>query len=596
MISIGQTTRCAVLFIGILAVAYGLVQTFRAKPSGDKPKIAHGFFIWPNTMSAALAALAAEIIILSSPFRMAVSLMVGWGLLFSLFFISRVAGRKLATDGSSGGMGQAKVGYNLLSASGFLSCAMALTGIGIILLAGTKAAFDVEMLLTLAIGFWLATTFWSLPSSLYRGLLEQEADAEPIQVAPLCVQFRSGSGEIAFLAVASLTVAAAIACFRFPAKTAFGFLYPFAVFAACLVFGVLASPLFMPVPAYSGRSRRQTVLRQLAVGAFIIAAGVTAYLLAVYALGDVRAFYCFSVGLTAAMLLMLTAKYRPPFANIGSHFGPEIAVVEVLIVLTSAALAFRWMTGYGVALCSIGLLSSLAILFPIGALWAASGSDEESGEADLPFMAHAASRFAEIVMAAGAFLIIVALIRLFSENAELGSAGIDITDPYPLIGMIIGGSFPVVMRALSQSGKVGPKAFSFDILVLSDLGKWAALRTLGIWLLAGITPLLVAFFWHVEAAGAFLVGLAAAELFLMLTLWLGEVRNTADESIRLTTRSTHVLAVGSGLITVLLVPLMARYTEELPKVVRYEGLAVAFVLFLVWVVITVRRRLRTEGD
>ena len=597
MINIEQITRWSILAAGILAAVCGLVMTARAKPSGEKPKIAHGFFIWPNTLSAILAVLIiiTTAFVINSPISIVISLAVGWALLFSLFFASRAAGRKLAADGG-GSEDQSKVGYDLLSASGFLSSATALLGVGIILIIHPHTAMTTGPLLTLALGFWIAATLWSLPSSLYRGLLEQEADDEPIQIAPLCVQFRSASGEIAFLTVAGLTVAAAIAGFRFPKENIFGSLYPIAVFAASLIFGILISPLLSPTSAHSGISRDRIILRWFAVIAFIVGTGMVAYSLSVYMLNDIRAFYCFGIGLSTAMLLMLTARYRPPFANIGSHFGIEIAVAEVLMVLASAMLAFRWMAGYGIALCGVGLLSTLAVLFPIGALWAARSAGEDSGEVDLPFMAHAASRFAEIVMASGAFLIVVALLRLFSERAALGRTGIDITDPYPLIGMIIGGSFPIIIRALSQSGNGNHQAFSFDRSVLSKLGKQAAQRTLGIWLIAVITPLLIAFFWRTEAAGAFLVGLAVSELFLILALWLGEVRNTADEGIRLTTRSTHILAVGSGLVTVLLVPLVAQFTESLSKTIRFGGLAVVFILLLIWVVINIRRRLRTEGD
>jgi hypothetical protein len=210
-------------------------------------------------------------------------------------------------------------------------------------------------------------------------------------------------------------------------------------------------------------------------------------------------------------------------------------------------------------------------------------------------MTLASSRFAEIIMTSGAFLIVVALLRLFSERTGLVKTGIDITDPYPLAGMIIGGSFPIVMRAISQSGKTSLKAFSFDRRVLRMLGRWAALRTLGIGLLAVITPLLVAFFWRMEAAGAFLVGLAAAELFLILTLWLGEVRNTTDEGVRLMTRSIHVLAVGSGLVTVLLVPPLVALTEAVTRTTKLEGLAVVSAALLVWMLITAYRRLKAEG-
>ena len=596
--TISQITRWAILAVGVLTAVYGLVLTVLARPSGGKPRVAHGFYIWPNTLSAVIAvvAVAATVISKLPPSNLLIGiaggLAIGWGSLFLLFFASRAAGRKLAADG--GGEEQSRLGYRLLSASGLLLCADALIAVSIVVAVGLELRImRVEPLLALALGFWLAATFWSLPSALHRWLLARETDAGPVQIAPLCVQFRSTPGETAFLAASALVCAAALAVYRFAEKNAYGSLYPLAAFAASLIFAALVGPILSPRSNHRA-SRRRVALQVLGIAIFLAGTGLAAYFLAVRALGDIRAFYSFGVGLAAAMLLMLTARYRPPFVPVGSPFGVEIAVAEALMAPASAVLAFRWMAGYGIALCTIGMLSSLAILFPIGALWAAQRASEDSEEVDLPFMAHAASRFVEIVMAGGAFLLLWALLRLFSERAELGRAGIDITDPYPLIGLVVGGSFPILLRALSQSGRVSWSAATFDKSALAWLGRWAAFRTLGIWLLAGIAPLLVGFFWRIEAAGAFLVGLAAAELFLILTLWLGEVRNTADEGIRVATRATHVLSVGSGLVTVLLVPPLVEFTGSLTRAAKVKGLVGVLAVLFVWVLVVVWRRLRAE--
>jgi len=594
----GEITRWCILAIGILAAAYGLLLTIRARPSGEKLKVARGFYVWPNTLSAVIAALTAAAIVVSKrpPSHLLIGtaggLAIGWVLLFLLFFASRATGRKLAVEG--GGEGQSRLGYYLLSASGLLLAATALLGISVVVLAWQTAR--VEPILALALGFWLAATFWSLPSALYRWLLARETDAGPVQIAPLCVQFRSTPGETAFLAASALACAAALAIYRFAGENPYGLLYPLGAFAASLVFAALASPIMAPVRNNHRASKRRAASQGLGIGIFLVGTGLAAYFLAVRALGDVRAFYCFGIGLAAAMLLMLTARYRPPFVPIGSPFGVEIAVAEALMVLASAVLAFRWMAGYGVTLCTIGMLSSLAVLFPIGALWAAQRAGGELEEVDLPFVAHAASRFVEIVMAGGAFLLLWALLRLFLERAGLRRTGIDISDPYPLIGLVVGGSFPILLRALSQSGRVGVSAATFDKSVLTWLGRWAAFRSLGIWLLACVTPLLVGFFWRIEAAGAFLVGLAAAEFFLILTLWLGEVRNTADEGVRVATRATHILSVGSGLIAVLLVPPMIGLTSGLTRAVKVKGLVGVLAVLLAWMLVVIRRRLQVERE
>lgn len=590
-----QLVRWGILASGVLAAAIGVVITIRTRPAGAKPRVAHGFYVWPNTMSLALVAIALGVVIGSKAIdlltaRTLAGLVVGWMILFALFLASRTAGRKLASDVAS--VDQSRMGYALLSGSGLLVCAAALLGIGIVALVGPGwRAMHGGPPLVVALGFWVMAVFWSLPSAIYRWLLARETDAGPSQLAVLCAQFRSTPGETAFLAASALACAIGIAGFRFEKAEIAGRLYPMAVFAMSLFVGMTVIPMLAPGRSGGGGSRARGMMRWLGMEIYLGVTLISAYLLAAFFLEDLRAFYCYGIGFLTAMLLMLTARYRPPFVGIGSPLGVEIAVAEALMVPASAVLAFRFMGGYGIALCTVGLLSSLAVLFPIGALWAARRT-QDSDEADLPFMAHAASRFAELITAAGAFLLIVALIRLFTERVALGPQGIDITAPYPLTGLVIGGCFPVLLRTLSLSGRNGMHAATFEASELERLGRWAAFRTMGMWVLGGVAPLLVAFFWRAEAAGAFLVGLAASELFLILTLWLGEVRNTADEGSRVATRAAHVLAVGSALVTVLLVPPLMRLTQEVSKGVRIQSLVAVFALVAAWVVISAWRRLR----
>lgn len=593
MNTIEQIIRWIVLGIGVLTAVYGLVVILSEKPTNGRARIARGLFVWPNIVSGVLMGVIVIAILrlVNEPKLLtgiAIALPVGWALMFALFFASRTAGRKLASEGS---LHQTSAGYRVLSASGLLSSAVALLGAVIALLLshsfGADRMLPVAILLTSGLGFWLAATFWSLPAALYRSLLMQDEDVSPADLGSLCVQFRSAPGEMGFMAATALVGAAAIALYRFPAEDVSGQIYPLAVYSAALLFGLLASPLLKP---HDARAGIRLLLWSLGIIVFIVGSGAAAWYLAASLLYDARAFYCYGTGLATAMLLMLTARYRPPFTHIGAPLGLEVAVGQVLMVLASSVLAFRWMAGYGVALCATGLLSSFAVLFSVGALWAALRTGEDT-DTDMFFMAHAASRFAEIVMAGGAFVLTVLLIRLFAERAALGRAGIDITEPYPLIGLVIGGSFPIVLRAMSQSGKVTVPVASFDRSVLLKLGRWTAYRGIQLWLLAALTPPVVAFFWRTEAAGAFLVGLAAAQLFLILTLWLGEVRNSTDEGTRLTTRSTHILAVGSGLVTALVVPPLIDLTGGFSREARIWSLVALFAILFLFVLVIVWRRL-----
>lgn len=582
--------------IGILAITYGLACTILARPSGRKPKVARGFYVWPNSLSVILAGLTTISLLaflhgrFCSVAGIAGSFLIGWGLGFALFFASRAVGRKLSTEDS---LNQARLGYCLLSASGYTLCGSAILG-GALLVLDNSAwqTVGIRQVIALSLGFWLAATFWSVPSALYRWLLAQEMNAGPGEISPLSVQFRSTPGETAFLVCASLACAVALAEFRFQDRNAIARLYPVAMVATSTFFAMLVGPLL--TPANHNGARRHRVLEWFGVLAYMALTILSAYLLASAGLGDLRAFYAFAVGLATAMLLIFTARYRPPFTQVGSPFGLEIAITQVLIVVGAAVIAFRSMSGYGVALCTIGLLSSLSILFPIGALWAAHRTTDDLEEVDLPFMAHAASRFAEIVTAGGSFLLIVALIRLFRERSGLGTAGVDITDPYPLVSLVAGGTFPILMRVLYQPIGVTLSVATFERRTLMQLGRWAGIRTIAVWSLVGITPLLVAFFGRMESAGAFLVGLAASELLLIVTLWFSEVKNTADEGIRLATRGAHLLSAGTGLVTVLLIPPFVRMTEAVPRWVRLVSLAGIFMIGLVAVFITAYTRQRKK--
>ena len=583
-----QITQWGVLAVGALAAIYGLLLTFCVSPSGNPPKKAKGYFTWPLILSAVITVLAVLVSALSGRVQpqiassVLVSFAVGWALVGLLFILSRIASLKLAYEG--GAPDQAEIGYKLLSSSGLLLCSAALIGMAPMLLTATIRQAVVEPFITLALGFWVATTFWSLPSVLYRWLLARENGSAGVRTAQLNVQFRSAPGETAFLAVSALAAAVSMAIFRFPEESICGRLYPLGAFACAVLFGVLVTPLL---------SLKSRVLRRLGMGIFFAGTGLATYFLAMRLLSDKNAFFCFGVGLATAMLLMLTSRYRPPFVRAGSPFGNELAIAQTLMLLASAILALRWMAGYGIALCAVGLFSSFAIVYAAGSAWAGRRAGEDS-EVDLPFIAHAASRFVEVVIAGGAFFVAVALLIVFTERAGIRKAGVDITKPYPLIGLIIGASLPLLLKSISQSGGMGLKAGTYDQKALVKLGKWSALRTLGIWLSAGIIPMLVAFFWRLEAVGAFLVGLAAAELFLILTLWLAEARCTADECSRLATRSAHVLVVGSGLVTVLFAPPLIELTGTLTRAVKIKSLIAVFAVVFIWVFIVVWRKISAE--
>jgi hypothetical protein len=215
------------------------------------------------------------------------------------------------------------------------------------------------------------------------------------------------------------------------------------------------------------------------------------------------------------------------------------------------------MGGYGVALCAAGLLSIFPIAIPFGAVLV---SDRASSE-PVNDGSRAILRFPGILAAGGAFLVLLVLVRLFVERAGISKAGIDITSPYPLIGLVVGGIMPVILRSLLQPSQT--LIVGTERRARRDLHS--VIDTLGIWLLAAAVPLLVAYFWRTEAVGALLSGLAAASIFLILTLWLGEARDHADGDMASSTASANMISIGSALTAVLCSPQLIELTGTITR-------------------------------
>jgi hypothetical protein len=587
--------RWMIPLLGVTGAAYGMCLVRRSTADACDRTVAAGFFVYPNSISAIIIFLSMAAVTVGGVPReylppALLGLASGWLLLFAVFGSSRMSGQRLAVDDSGTKRNPADTAFDLLSAPSFIATSAVLLGVGCLRLAllhAGRATESSEILILLALGFWTAATFWSIPSALYRGLLTREIDVQPNDIIPLCVRFRCASGEITFLAASAFVVCA---CMRIVHAewSVNESIYPFGVLAGSLLLGILVNPLLHP-----GRPGAR-LLNIIGVAVFVLGSATISCYLAFRCPGGIRIFYCFGLGLLTALLVMLSARYRPPFTGLGSMFGTEIAVFEALILLVSEMLAFRWMAGYGVALCTAGLFASLPVLFPIGALWAIESTEKESDTIDLPFIAHAASRFAETVMAAGAFLVIVSILRLFYERVHLRGIGIDITNPYALMGLIIGGSFPTLISSAIRSEHTGKHISSLDSRTLPKLGRWAGFVTLCLWAIAIIIPVFVSYFGRKDSSVAFLVGLAAAELYLIFSLWLAEVKNAADEGMRYASRATHILAVGSALVATLIAPPLARIGDASTPIQRLHVLLGIAMVIVAFMVVAVRNRLKSE--
>lgn len=564
--------------VAALAFTYGMVVALRA-PLSSARRLALPMAPPQSRLSAALVLAASAGLGLSMSWSLGIAEMFGCiSTLMVLVIFRRLLVPRLAanTDGDP-------ADYAQFPTSAMFGPAIGVLSVGVPFVArmytGPSA---VDTLLAAALGLWIAAGVWIL----WNALLDSATVPANDPTTSGWLKTETISAAIALLAGTSLAVAAAVGTFRFKEEDVQGLLLPFAMFAASILFGMLVSPMLRPA-----RSGARPVMRWIGVIVFLAGTGVSAYLLATRTIGDIKAFYSFGVGLLTAFLVMLVAAYRPPYSRVGAAFGAQLAVAQVLVVIAGVILAFRWMTGYGAALCGVGLTASFPVLLPLAHAWAVRRGGQEADHSDPQSDIQAGTALAETVLVSAAFAIAVTVVRLFVEQVGLSKAGIDITAPYPLIGLVIGAAMPVLIRMSASPGS----------LRVSDGGQpvphsiaGRTMQTLGLWSAAVTVPLVIAFFWREEATGAFLAGLAVSLLYIMLNLWLSEVRGASDADTRSAAGATQVLALGSGIVAVLISPKLIDLTADLTRAARIRALLILLAVVFVWVFVMVFRRLRTS--
>jgi hypothetical protein len=432
--------------------------------------------------------------------------------------------------------------------------------------------------IVIAAGFWLAAFFYSLSAVICDNAHCNNGDENAIKGSALGLIFHSISAEIMFLIVTALAVCISIATYRYGEKNLSGLLYPAATFTASLLFGFLVVPMLKPCSIECNSSAKFILRCSVGIIVFIAGTGLSAYYLAVHALLDIQAFYCFGVGLLAAIII---ATLNGISSRNNSIFKKELAVIEILMALGATVLSFRWMTGYGAALCSVGFLASLPIIIQTDSFWGRKTQDISLPVRD-------AVKYMEPIIAIGSYMLLIALLRLFTEKMNISSAGINIAEPYSLIGLTIGGIFPLMMGSLLIISPTGAR--QFDISKLQSFGRQTAFRILGIFILTILIPLLIAVFWRVKAAGGFIAGLAVSELFLIVQFRLREAAGKSDDE-RYSARVNHLISIGSALILTLFAPSLIDFTGDLTRSDKIIGLCVLMGTLLIIFAITIGRKM-----
>jgi hypothetical protein len=168
-------------------------------------------------------------------------------------------------------------------------------------------------------------------------------------------------------------------------------------------------------------------------------------------------------------------KASEPAAN--SHAAPRLdtGLLAALLVLGGAAIAFRWLHGYGVGLLLLAGLAA-AGLFPAGAS-------------------------ASALRGALGFGVLVLLYRVFTERTGY-SKGLELDFIYYYVALIFGALLaPLLLQLSAGADRPEPVA---RLLRLGLMGALAALVPLMVWLLFGE-----------RAQAALVVGLAIGAVYLL---------------------------------------------------------------------------------
>jgi hypothetical protein len=303
-----------------------------------------------------------------------------------------------------------------------------------------------------------------------------------------------------------------------------------------------------------------------------------------------------------------------------SPFGPEAAAGVALILTLLVVFAFRlhlhdgrMAGGYGAALCAVGLFAAAPLLLLLalsaGPLrrvhWPTPAADWFAPLAHVPTVA---------VQAVTVFV----LGRLFLEERDLVQAGIDITQSYTFMAFILGAGLPLLLAALhlratgcaraDAEATSGPLGGGRDRRT-PELGGGRDRRTpelaslcagtplalshaLPVALFTAAIPLLVAFFWRLEALAGFAAGLfLAAVLVVFVSLVSGEDERAVDRpSFAAASAAVGPVLLALSLVALQYAPLLIDATGGLIRATKTLVLGVIVLVAVVWTLLLLWRR------
>lgn len=195
---------------------------------------------------------------------------------------------------------------------------------------------------------------------------------------------------------------------------------------------------------------------------------VSAYIGSSYILQNMEGFWCAGMGILSGLSLILFGIIQSPKQQPADNLGGKAGLI--LILFAQIAVAFILLGGYGIALLASGLLFAFPYLY----------KDNQEAEANF---------IQKIFVPVIAFTIFIVYLRIYLEELNLVSLGIDLVGPYSLIALALGIFLPRFLIG-------GDRFWQRGILVS----------------IAIAIPLVVGVLWRSEALGAYLLGGAVSIL------------------------------------------------------------------------------------
>lgn len=346
------------------------------------------------------------------------------------------------------------------------------------------------------------------------------------------------------------------------AKTGEAVHYPFVIGSvgalACLIALALAGGAFRPMR-----------FSALAIGACALTLLID-YPIKKALFDQANMFATVATGMLCGLIVLLLAQIR----FMGKGLSAEAVGLAGVCVGLGIAVAFRFAGGSGVSLAGVGI----ACVMPFaGAFSSLAAKGLQRADEALQAQARGAALAGRAVLAAAVAVTAGALVRGYT--AAHGLAAVNVNHPNVFASLVLGATVPFVIGALLLKGSaMGPlrerPAAGMRLgLVCGMQAAWVAILSAG-------AVLAAAFFFRSQAVAGYMVGLAAASVFVMfMTMLAGE-----QAAAKVGGLGVIACVLFSGTVGIIFSPAIVDLQHQLTRAQKAKALDVAALAVALWLI------------